>query len=276
MSIDRPPEQFTGYTEFTPSRVETWCILDDGRTLDVQIHEPAEPGVNVRNAMVFFFGGGWRQGSPWQFAPYAAHLARQGWVVLLPEYRVRATHDTTPIDAALDARAFMRWLAANAERFGADPAHLYAGGGSAGAHLAASLPVTSAIDDHPEAARTPLPRALVLFNPAVNFDHPEGVGRRGNVTKGLGVTLDELLTVDPLAHAKKGYPPTLILHGSADEIVPVAAVEAFASRLQALAIPVHMVVFEGRQHGFFNLWRNRVDFEATLTHLDDFLSGIAA
>lgn len=193
--------------------------------------------------------------------------------MVLPEYRVRERHGTTPIDAALDARAALRWVAEQSDRFGVDEGSIFAGGGSAGGHLAASLPVTASLDS--EDSTIPMPRGLVLFNPAANFDHPEGIGRQRHLGD-IGVSLEEFLKVDPHAHATGGYPPTLILHGTADDIVPISAIEDFALRLRQLAVKVHMVAFEGRQHGFFNLNRGKSDFDATLVHIDDFLDGMVS
>ena len=225
MSLHTPPENFAGYTSFVPHSIESWRTFDDGSRLDTLIYKPEDWAEgDRRNAMVFFFGGGWRQGSPWQFAPYAAHLAQQGWVVVLPEYRVRSTHGTTPVDATLDARAIMRWVAGNAARLGIDATRIYAGGGSAGGHLAAALPVAHAIDRDEDAANTPTPRALVLFNPAVHFAHPQGLASNRNLTQALGISLEEFLTVDPHPLATADYPPALILHGAADQVIDIAAV----------------------------------------------------
>ena len=193
--------------------------------------------------------------------------------MVLPEYRVRDRHGTTPIDAALDARAALRWIAEHSDRLGVDKHNIFAGGGSAGGQLAASLPVTASLDS--EAGITPKPKGLVLFNPAANFDHPEGIGRQRHLGD-VGVSLEEFLRVDPYIHATGDYPPTLILHGTADRIVPISAIEAFALRLRELAVRVHMVAFEGREHGFFNLVRSKSDFDAALVHIDDFLDGMVA
>lgn len=272
MTIDAPPENLAAYREFSPSAVETWHRFEDGTALEAMIYKPAGwTARDRRPAVMFFFGGGWRQGSPWQFAPYASWFAERGWVAVLPEYRVRGTHGTTPVDAVLDARAAMRWVSADAARLGIDAAKICAGGGSAGGHLAAALPVTNHLDPA-DAPATPVPHALFLFNPAVNFSHPQGIGSRGGVPEALGLTADAFATVDPHLHVQAGYPPTLIFHGAADQTVRLQSVESFVVRLKELGVEAHLVAFEGREHGFFNLSRGEADYRATLEHLGAFIA----
>src|SRR5438874_1695981 len=51
--------------------------------------------VALRPAIVFFFGGGWAQGSVTQFVPQAKYLARRGMVAIVADYRVLDRHGTT-------------------------------------------------------------------------------------------------------------------------------------------------------------------------------------
>ncbi|HEV3028839.1 MAG TPA: alpha/beta hydrolase, partial [Planctomycetota bacterium] len=90
-----------------------------------------------RPVIVFFFGGGWTQGTVQQFAPQAAYLAKRGMVAARADYRVKSRHQVTPDKCVEDAKSAVRWLRKNAATLGIDPEKVVAAGGSAGGHLAA-------------------------------------------------------------------------------------------------------------------------------------------
>src|SRR6516164_1598646 len=90
-----------------------------------------------RPAIVFFFGGGWTQGTVQQFAPQSAYLARRGMVAARADYRVKSRHQVTPDVCVEDAKSAVRWLRKNAATLGIDPEKVVAAGGSAGGHIAA-------------------------------------------------------------------------------------------------------------------------------------------
>jgi len=57
----------------------------DGVTLRLHIFQPADAKVESRAAIVFFFGGGWRQGSVNQFIPHAEHLSNLGITAVIAD-----------------------------------------------------------------------------------------------------------------------------------------------------------------------------------------------
>jgi carboxylesterase type B len=61
--------------------------------LHMHIFRPMKQKVNVP-AIVFFFGGGWRSGTPKQFEQQCRYLASRGMVAMTAEYRIRSLHDT--------------------------------------------------------------------------------------------------------------------------------------------------------------------------------------
>lgn len=121
-----------------------------------------------RPAIVFFFGGAWRNGSPAQFEKHCAYLASRGMVAITAEYRVSGRHQTKAIACFQDAKSAMRYLGSNAKRLGIDPNRIAAGGGSAGGHLAGALGTIRGLDDPTDdLSISPVPNALCLFNPAL-------------------------------------------------------------------------------------------------------------
>lgn len=103
------------------------------RTLDVY-----RPNVAGKSAViVFFYGGSWQDGDKESYQFVAAALARRGYAVVVPDYRV---YPEVRYPAFLDdgARA-VKWVRANIAQYGGDPRRIYVMGHSAGAYIAASL-----------------------------------------------------------------------------------------------------------------------------------------
>ena len=91
-----------------------------------------------RPVIVFFFGGGWKNGSFTQFVPQSEYFATRGIVAFSADYRIESKHKTTPDVCVEDAKSAIRWVRANAGKLGIDPNKVIASGGSAGGHLAAA------------------------------------------------------------------------------------------------------------------------------------------
>ena len=117
-----------------------------------------------RAAIVFFFGGGFKQGSPAQFEQHCKYFASRGMVALTADYRVSSRHDTEVIDAVQDGMAAMSWVRANSESLGIDPDRIAASGGSAGGLIAACVGVVPELNE--DAPASSVPNVMVLFNPA--------------------------------------------------------------------------------------------------------------
>ena len=90
---------------------------------------PDHKASDARPALVLFFGGGWMHGDPSQFAKHAAYFASRGMVVVLPEYRTKEAHGTTPFECIADGKSAVRWVRAHATELGIDPQRIAAGGG---------------------------------------------------------------------------------------------------------------------------------------------------
>jgi dipeptidyl aminopeptidase/acylaminoacyl peptidase len=63
---------------------------------------------------------------------------------------------------------------------------------------------------------------------------------------------DEALEVEssPIVFVTADDPPTLLLHGDEDRLVPVSHSERMYGALEAVGIPSELVVFPGAGHGF--------------------------
>lgn len=243
----------------------------DGNALDLWVFTPSadEP----RPAVIFFFGGGWRQGTPTQFVEQSKWLASRGMVAIIADYRVSSRHQTTVIDAVADARSAVRFVRTNAQRWNIDSRRIAAGGGSAGGHLAAataSIDAFDAADDPAEVSAEP--DALILFNPALALGSIPGIevpaGRLAALRERVGTDPTD---VSPSHNLDESLPPTIVLHGTADRVVPYLTAEHFCDAARALGRTCRLVGYDGEGHGFFNHGRSREMFQATMSEVDRFL-----
>jgi acetyl esterase len=254
--------------------VEAYKTVGEAKLNAYIFNPPEHKATDKRPAIVFFFGGGWRSGSPKQFEQQCRYLASRGMVAITADYRVSSRFDVKAKDCVIDAKDAVRWTRENAKRLGIDPERIAAGGGSAGGHIAACTGVVPGFESK-DAKVSSVPNALVLFNPALVLAPYEGgsplPGERAEELKArMGVEPKEL---SPLHQVKKGAPPTIIFHGKADTTVPYATAEAFAKVMKAAGNECELKGYEGQPHGFFNFGRaNEVHFKQTLTETDKFLT----
>ena len=236
-----------------------------GGTLDMVVHYP--PGwkdTDKRPAIVFFFGGGWENGTIKQFEIQANHLATRGMVAARADYRVKSRQGVSPDKCVEDAKSAVRWLRANAAKLGIDPHRIVASGGSAGGHIAACTALTEGLEAEGEdRSISSEPNALVLFNPVLRFDGVSPLMSRIGNDEVLGKKLS------PTLHVTKDTPPTLVLFGTADRLQPQG--DEFVRRAEEVGFRAEMFTAEGQPHGFFNRppW-----LQKTTARMDEFLTSL--
>lgn len=283
--ISDPPEPVTSWTyppEMPGSRIEIYKRAGDV-ALNAYIFEPAgHTSSDQRPAIVFFFGGGWRAGTPGQFLPHCQHLAARGMVAISVDYRVKNRHDVWPQDCLEDAKSAVRWVRKNAKRLGVDPEKIATGGGSAGGHLAAATALIKGFDAESEdASVSSAPNAMVLFNPAVALTWVDGLElvpeeKLESIRQRMKGNPEEIA---PINHVRKGLPPSIIFHGTADPTVLYASVEEFAKRMKAAGNRCELMPYKDKVHGFFNAGRGKGEARAeanrnyhrTVRQMDAFL-----
>lgn len=258
---------------FDGARTEVYKEIGDVK-LSLFIFEPVAGPKTGRPAIVFFFGGGWTNGSPKQFEQHCRHLAERGMVAITADYRVASRHQVKPTSCVADAKSALRWVRRHADRLGIDPQRIAAGGGSAGGHLAAAIATVPGFDEAGEDTTTScLPNALVLFNPALVLAPLDGLEMQGFESRvGSDRMGTEPRTISPAHHVKRGAPPTIIFHGKADTTVPYSTAEAFTTAMRKAGNRCELAGYDGQTHGFFNHGRgdNRM-YRETVAAMDAFL-----
>jgi acetyl esterase len=229
--------------------------------LEMVVHFP--PGWKVtdkRPGIVFFFGGGWENGTIQAFEPQAQYFASRGLVTARANYRVKSRHGVTPKECVDDARSALRWFRQNATLLGVDPNKIVASGGSAGGHIAACTTLMPAAELKDEKVSCKA-NVLLLFNPVLRFG-PQMLKRVDN---------DEAVgqAISPVLYLTKDSPPTLLFFGTDDFLIKQG--EEFIQRSKEIGHRAEMFTAEKQPHGFFNRspWR-----EKTLQRADGFLASL--
>ncbi len=210
--------------------------------LKIVVHFPPEwKETDKRPGIVFFFGGGWENGTLDSFARQAKYFAGRGMVAALADYRVKSRHGVTPKECVDDARSAVRWFRQNAGTLGVDPDRIVASGGSAGGHIAActTLRPSSEPDDPKDSSKA---NALILFNPVLRFG-PQMLTKIDNDAE-VGKA------ISPVLHLKKDSPPTLLMFGTDDFLYRQG--QEFIQRSKEVGNRAEMLTAEGQPHGFFH------------------------
>jgi acetyl esterase/lipase len=214
--------------------------------LDLYLPEKATGPLPV---IVWVHGGGWTSGDK-SHCP-AIHFATKGFAIASINYRF-SQHAIFPAQI-YDCKAAVRWLRANAEKYGLDPKHIGAWGGSAGGQLVMLLGTTAGVKE--------------LEGPGGNADQSSSVqavvdwfGPSDFLTLGPKDTRTKLLGGDalqnkqmavkasPITYVSSKASPFLIMHGDQDHVVQLSQSETFARALKDAGVEATLVVVQGAGH----------------------------
>lgn len=226
-----------------------------GRDLHCDVFRPPADvlGDGPAPGVLLVHGGGWRSGDRTQLRGYGILLARAGYVCVAGEYRLVPE---SPWPAQIhDVKAALRWMRANADDLGLDPGRIVVEGNSAGGHLALLAAGTEGVEEFEgnggHAGVSSAVAAVIAVYPPTLLHHREpGRGSLPLVVLSEDGTHDVARSASPLTYVGPGFPPTLLIHGGADELVPVAATEIMYEALMAAGVPVELHLFANQPHGF--------------------------
>jgi acetyl esterase len=227
---------------------------------------PGEPPPAGWPVALFFYSSGWDNGLLSQFAPHAMYLASRGMMGVLIDYRTTARFPgCTPMQAAADARSAVRWAREHAAELPIDPQKVVGCGGSAGGHAILCAALLPGGDDPEDDQSIPCaPDAFVLFNPVLDTS-PNGVfSDRFPDPKSAG-------EANLLPCVRRKLPPMLIIHGTADRVVPYEHSVRFRKKSRWRRNLCKLIAYEGHGHGFFNFNFDVRLYEHTLNDIDRFL-----
>ncbi len=213
--------------------------------------------------IVYIHGGAFKMGSKEQGAPLE-YLA-QGYALASINYRL-SQHALFPAQVE-DCKSAIRWLRAHAAEYRLDPERIAAWGPSAGGHLAAMLGTTGDTTEFDTGAHLDQPsrvQAVVDYFGPTDFlqmdahrlaggmvhdpaDSPESELIGGPIQQNR----EKAARANPITYVSKNDPPFLIVHGSADPLVPHHQSELLEAALKAAGVPVTFYTVPGAGHGGF-------------------------
>jgi len=232
-------------------RVDATSLLLDAYIPDD--NAPKHPGI------IMIHGGGFVGGDKGFYGPMGKRLAAKGYCVFSVNYRLAPkNHYPAAVD---DVQRAVRWLRANADTYHLDPDHIGALGDSAGGYLVAMLGTRDTRDnsDQDLSKYSSKVQCVVDFYGPADFTIPvsaSGVGTQGIflLTQFFGKPPEQALDLykdgSPIVYVTKDSAPFLILHGTADALVPADQSRRLHDALKMVGVPVTLIEYYKFSHGF--------------------------
>ncbi len=224
----------------------------NGTTLRLDVYRPETPAQQLAPAVILIHGGGWMSFDKSTMSRMARWLSGNGFVAFAIDYRLlQLTENQHPANqwpAQLDdAQRAVRWVRANAAKYGVDPARIGAFGHSAGAQMASLLGELDTRDnrDASLAAYSSRVQAVVDVSGPSDFTNRHDADGDKFMAQLFGSRLEEdpktWRAASPVFNIDKHTSPFLIVHGTHDEEVPIAQAEEFDAALEKAGISVKFI-----------------------------------
>lgn len=246
-----------------------------GTALTLDVFTPKENKNGA--AIVWVVSGGWFSSHDSVNAAPIAEYLRRGYTVFAVVHGSNPKY-TIP-EVVEDMNRSVRFIRSRAKQYDIDPNRIGITGGSAGGHLSlmqgtAGTPGKADAKDPVDRESSRVQAVACFFPPTdfLNYGKPgENALGRGTLaafkapfdfhefdpkTKSFVAVTDEekILaigkTISPVNHATADDPPTLIIHGDADLLVPIQQAELIIEKLKAAGVTTELVVKKGAAHGW--------------------------
>jgi acetyl esterase/lipase len=271
----------TGRAEEASDYVRTRDVIygrKAGLALTMDVFAPAKQSNG--NGIVFVVSGGWFS-RPDRIQPmFLLEFLRRGYTVFAV---VHGSQPKFTIPEILDdMHRSVRFIRCHAKDYKIDPDHLGIIGASAGGHLSL-MQGTAGLAGNPDAS-DPVDRcssrvqAVTCFFPPTDFLNYGKPGHELNVdtlgppftaaldfkeydrklaryvpVKDADKVRDILKKISPISHVTADDPPTLLIHGDADELVPLQQSQSILARFKEVGVPAELVVKKGAGHGWLTM-----------------------
>jgi len=265
--------KMAGPVKFDSSKVKNHKLDVQYGTLPEQLLDVylPESGTKPYPVLIYVHGGGWTMGTKTEgFVDGVIGLIDHGYAVISVDYRLASRTVHFP-QFIFDVKTAVRWARAHAEEYGFDPDRFAMAGDSAGGHITLMLGYTAG---HPEYAGEEygwpgvsdklqaicsMYGPSTLAEPTTRFFRESGVKRirredpnaRTHYDFVFGTdNIDLLKLTSPLSFVTKDIPPTLLLHGVQDGVVPYQQSTILADRIREVCGEdrVEIILYEDRNH----------------------------
>jgi acetyl esterase/lipase len=249
-----------------------------GTALTMDVFQPQE---NRNGAgLILVVSGGWFSAHEAIRPAFVTPLVDRGYTIFAVVHSSQPRYTIPEILA--DMNRAVRFIRYHATDYGIDPGRIGIYGGSAGGHL--SLMQGTAGDAGDPQAKDPVDRvssrvqAVACFFPPTDFLN---YGKPGENALGRGVlqgfpapfdfytfdpkrkvfvkvenpdtVLEIGRKISPINHVSGDDPPTLIIHGDADILVPIQQAEIIVAKLKEAGVEAKLVVKPGAGHGWADI-----------------------
>jgi acetyl esterase/lipase len=253
----------------------TYCTLVDGTTLKLDVAHPKK-GTGPFPTVALFHGAGLSPGRS-ACRPLQWKLAADGYLAAAVGYRKEPKHRFP--SQVHEAKAAVRWLRANAEKYPIDKDRIAVVGYSAGGHLACLLGAITSKDglegdlghaDQSSAVQAVVsyygPTDLASLHKDLATGGPLDVPQRwlkASLEAWLGGTPEQQAEryrqASPISYARRSGPPTLLLHGTADRLVPCEQSRRYAWKLREAGAEVVLLELKDAPHDFTGKHEEQAD-----------------
>lgn len=230
----------------------------DGMALTFDVFKPARPN---GAATLHIVSGGWvsRYNNPNALPPAETQMYKslldRGFTVFAVRHGGSPKYNIAEI--VPDVRRAVRFLRMNAASHGINADRIGVFGMSAGGHL--SLMLGTASDAGDAANQDQVLRvgnrvaAVVAFYPPVDL-HPSAKAveteRPSKRFPAMNLEEAQFAEFSPIRHVSPDDPPTLLIHGDADKLVPLTQSDLIQAEFQRNKVAHDKVVIPGAGHGF--------------------------
>jgi acetyl esterase/lipase len=232
-----------------------------GVRLRLDCYRPRQPPAGVLlPSILYIHGGAWVAGNRRQSPFMMYELAAAGYVVFAVEYRLAPRF---PLPAGLeDVKAAVVWVRQHAAEYGGT-ADAVVMGGSAGAHLAAMLttsPNQPRFQPGFEAADTSVRGAVLLYG---LYDFASRLAGKRHFLVRFHWFMESVVfgaeyhkaperfhALQPATHLSAATPPTLLIHGESDSLVPLRDSQDLHRQLKQAGARSHLCEVPLAQHAF--------------------------
>ena len=256
-----------------------------GTALTLDVLQPAANGNGY--GIVVMVSGGWFSAhdaiQPKMYAP----LFDRGYTVFAVVHGSQPKFIITEITQ--DIHRAIRFIRTNAAKWKVDPDKLGVTGGSAGGHLSLTLatrggPGKADAKDPIDRASSAVQAVACFFPPTdfLNYGTPGedavGVGILKNFKAAFGPESDTAegrqrlgKEISPINFVTAQLPPTLMVHGDADKLVPIQQAEIMVARATEAGATAKLIVKPGAGHGWADM---QADMNVFADWFDAHLRGI--
>lgn len=221
--------------------------------------------------LVWLYGGGWYSGARDDYGFAGRAFARQGFIVVIPDYRI--VPDGHWPDFLHDSAAAVAWTDAHIGNYGGDPDRIALAGHSAGAYNAVMI----ALD--PQWMRAAGSDASVIRGVAAlagPYDFaPFEKGGRADVAMG---DIRPVERTQPVAFVRADAPPLWLGHGTADTVVRVRNSQRLTAAMHKIGGSAQLREYDGLSHNdlVMALTKPLAYKGPILPEMTDFLRGATA